>query len=380
MIFPVVEAYAEAPELALDLVDGLLLTGGRDLDAGSLRRRGPPGQRGRRPASRPARARARPAGARARAARCSASAGACRCSTSRSAAASTSTSTIPSGSTAASPGTFVGHGRGRRRHAAAAILGERRRPVRSHHHQGVDAARRAPHGVGARRRRPRRGRRDRRPRLLPRRALAPGGGSRGRRPAPLRGPRRRRGRSGRSRAVRRMSATPQRDGEPLRADPSKIVATHLSYRSRCDEYRMAAPPRVPVLLPQAAELGLRPRGRGCAPARLSLPQLRGRDRARDRQARARRLEAEALDHVAGYTVANDFGVHDFRHIDRGSMLRVKGQDGFCPLGPATRRRRRRRPRGPHRAHVRQRRAGAGGPQRRPTSSSRSPTRSPTSRG
>ena len=43
-------------------------------------------------------------------------------------------------------------------------------------------------------------------------------------------------------------------------------------------------------------------------------------------------EAEALDHVAGYTVANDFGVHDFRHIDRGSMLRVKGQDGFCPLG------------------------------------------------
>ena len=43
---------------------------------------------------------------------------------------------------------------------------------------------------------------------------------------------------------------------------------------------------------------------------------------------------DALDHVAGYTVANDFGVHDFRHIDRGSMLRVKGQDGFCPLGPA----------------------------------------------
>ncbi len=44
--------------------------------------------------------------------------------------------------------------------------------------------------------------------------------------------------------------------------------------------------------------------------------------------------AEALDYVAGYTVANDFGVHDFRHIDRGSMLRVKGQDGYCPLGPA----------------------------------------------
>ncbi len=35
VIFPVVEAYAESPELALELVDGLLLTGGRDLDAGS---------------------------------------------------------------------------------------------------------------------------------------------------------------------------------------------------------------------------------------------------------------------------------------------------------------------------------------------------------
>jgi 5-oxopent-3-ene-1,2,5-tricarboxylate decarboxylase/2-hydroxyhepta-2,4-diene-1,7-dioate isomerase len=42
---------------------------------------------------------------------------------------------------------------------------------------------------------------------------------------------------------------------------------------------------------------------------------------------------EALDCVGGYTVANDWGVHDFRHADRGSMLRVKGQDGFCPLGP-----------------------------------------------
>ncbi len=43
---------------------------------------------------------------------------------------------------------------------------------------------------------------------------------------------------------------------------------------------------------------------------------------------------EALQYVRGYRVVNDWGVHDFRHADRGSMLRVKGQDGFCPLGPA----------------------------------------------
>ncbi len=41
----------------------------------------------------------------------------------------------------------------------------------------------------------------------------------------------------------------------------------------------------------------------------------------------------ALDYVKGYTAANDFGLHDFRHADRNAMFRVKGLDGFCPLGP-----------------------------------------------
>jgi putative glutamine amidotransferase len=35
VVFPVVEVYERQPALALELVDGLLLTGGRDLDAGS---------------------------------------------------------------------------------------------------------------------------------------------------------------------------------------------------------------------------------------------------------------------------------------------------------------------------------------------------------
>jgi 5-oxopent-3-ene-1,2,5-tricarboxylate decarboxylase/2-hydroxyhepta-2,4-diene-1,7-dioate isomerase len=40
------------------------------------------------------------------------------------------------------------------------------------------------------------------------------------------------------------------------------------------------------------------------------------------------------EYVYGFAPANDVGLHDFRHADRGSMLRVKGQDGFLPLGPA----------------------------------------------
>jgi 5-oxopent-3-ene-1,2,5-tricarboxylate decarboxylase / 2-hydroxyhepta-2,4-diene-1,7-dioate isomerase len=116
--------------------------------------------------------------------------------------------------------------------------------------------------------------------------------------------------------------------------PSKIFATHLTYRSRAQEYRMAR-------LPQEPSYFLKP------PTSLSA---HGAPVARPRGCRFLNYEgeiavvigercvnvaqADALKVVRGYTVANDWGVHDFRHADRGSMLRVKGQDGFCPLGPA----------------------------------------------
>ena len=38
-------------------------------------------------------------------------------------------------------------------------------------------------------------------------------------------------------------------------------------------------------------------------------------------------------YVAGFTPANDVGAHDFRDTDAGGMTRVKGMDGFCPIGP-----------------------------------------------
>jgi 5-oxopent-3-ene-1,2,5-tricarboxylate decarboxylase/2-hydroxyhepta-2,4-diene-1,7-dioate isomerase len=42
---------------------------------------------------------------------------------------------------------------------------------------------------------------------------------------------------------------------------------------------------------------------------------------------------QAGDHIAGYTIGNDFGLHDFRDTDAGSMLRVKGSDTLAPVGP-----------------------------------------------
>ena len=42
---------------------------------------------------------------------------------------------------------------------------------------------------------------------------------------------------------------------------------------------------------------------------------------------------EAGDYIRGYSIANDYGLHDFRDTDSGSMLRVKGADTLCPVGP-----------------------------------------------
>ncbi len=43
--------------------------------------------------------------------------------------------------------------------------------------------------------------------------------------------------------------------------------------------------------------------------------------------------ADVWDHLAGFAPSNDVGLHDFRETDSGSMLRVKGMDGFAPIGP-----------------------------------------------
>ena len=42
---------------------------------------------------------------------------------------------------------------------------------------------------------------------------------------------------------------------------------------------------------------------------------------------------DAQHYIAGYTVGNDYGLHDFRDTDAGSMLRVKGSDTLAPVGP-----------------------------------------------
>jgi 5-oxopent-3-ene-1,2,5-tricarboxylate decarboxylase / 2-hydroxyhepta-2,4-diene-1,7-dioate isomerase len=115
-------------------------------------------------------------------------------------------------------------------------------------------------------------------------------------------------------------------------EPTKIIATHLSYRSRVEEYAARTPPEPSYFMKPPTTLNghrgqlRRPRGARFLNYEGEVAVVIGR-------AMHRVPEADALGHVAGYACANDVGLHDFRHADRGSMLRVKGQDGFCPIGP-----------------------------------------------
>jgi 5-oxopent-3-ene-1,2,5-tricarboxylate decarboxylase/2-hydroxyhepta-2,4-diene-1,7-dioate isomerase len=116
------------------------------------------------------------------------------------------------------------------------------------------------------------------------------------------------------------------------AEPTKIFAVHLTYRSRVEEYaaRMPAEPSYFVKPPTTLNGHRRPvrmaKGARFLNYEGELAVIVGR------RMKGVPLE-DVLDHVAGYTCANDVGMHDFRHADRGAMLRVKGQDGFLPLGP-----------------------------------------------
>jgi 5-oxopent-3-ene-1,2,5-tricarboxylate decarboxylase / 2-hydroxyhepta-2,4-diene-1,7-dioate isomerase len=116
------------------------------------------------------------------------------------------------------------------------------------------------------------------------------------------------------------------------AEPTKIIAVHLTYRSRVEEYKARIPPQPSYFMKPPTTLnghkGLlhRPKGARFLNYEGELAVVVGRT-----------LKGvgidDVLDYVLGYAPANDVGLHDFRHADRGAMLRVKGQDGFLPIGP-----------------------------------------------
>ncbi len=115
--------------------------------------------------------------------------------------------------------------------------------------------------------------------------------------------------------------------------PGKIMATHLTYRSRLVEYGVKRAPDAPSYFMKPTTSVSYHRAPVARPRGCRFLNYEGEIAVVIGKRCYGVTIEDALNYVAGYTVANDWGVHDFRHADRGSMLRVKGQDGFCPLGP-----------------------------------------------
>ena len=112
--------------------------------------------------------------------------------------------------------------------------------------------------------------------------------------------------------------------------PSKVIGVHVNYRSRAEQ--RGCTPDVPsyFLKPPSSLAGdgdpvARPRGTELLAFEGEIAIVIGR--------RARGVAPErGLEHVGWIAPANDFGLYDFRWVDRGSNVLAKGHDGFTPIG------------------------------------------------
>jgi 5-oxopent-3-ene-1,2,5-tricarboxylate decarboxylase/2-hydroxyhepta-2,4-diene-1,7-dioate isomerase len=117
------------------------------------------------------------------------------------------------------------------------------------------------------------------------------------------------------------------------SEPSKIICVHLNYQNRIDELKTEGPPapnyffKPPSSLNSHKGVVIRPRGTRFLNYEGEVAVVIGKT--------ARNIRvADALDYVEGYGLANDFAIHDFRHADRGSMLRVRARTPSPRSAPA----------------------------------------------
>jgi len=115
-------------------------------------------------------------------------------------------------------------------------------------------------------------------------------------------------------------------------NPSKIICVHLNHVSRVKEFQIKLSATPTYFQKPTSSLNSH-RGDVVRPKRCKWLNYEG-EVAIVIGRRCRNIsQKEAGDYIRGYTVANDYGLHDFRDTDAGSMLRVKGSDTLCPLGP-----------------------------------------------
>lgn len=115
-------------------------------------------------------------------------------------------------------------------------------------------------------------------------------------------------------------------------EPTKIVCVHLNHESRVKEF-LATLPSAPTYFHKPISSLNAHGGEVVRPPRCRYLNYEGEVGIVIGRECRNVAPDEAGAFIAGYTIGNDFGLHDFRDTDAGSMLRVKGSDTLCPLGP-----------------------------------------------
>jgi 5-oxopent-3-ene-1,2,5-tricarboxylate decarboxylase/2-hydroxyhepta-2,4-diene-1,7-dioate isomerase len=116
--------------------------------------------------------------------------------------------------------------------------------------------------------------------------------------------------------------------------PSKIIAVHISYRSRSIETRNKdKPTETPTYFTKPATALNGHGGQILKPADCKYLNYEGEYAVVIGKTCRNVTPDEAWDFIEGFCPALDMGLQDFRDTDQGSMLRVKGADTLLPIGP-----------------------------------------------
>jgi 5-oxopent-3-ene-1,2,5-tricarboxylate decarboxylase/2-hydroxyhepta-2,4-diene-1,7-dioate isomerase len=116
------------------------------------------------------------------------------------------------------------------------------------------------------------------------------------------------------------------------SEPTKIIAVHLNYDSRTQEFMTKLPPAPTYFHKPITALNTH-NGAVVRPAGCKWLNYEGEIVIVIGKTCRNIAPEDAAEYIAGYTVGNDYGLHDFRDTDAGSMLRVKGSDTLAPVGP-----------------------------------------------
>lgn len=114
-------------------------------------------------------------------------------------------------------------------------------------------------------------------------------------------------------------------------EPTKIICIHLNYESRRRE--LPGKTDTPSYFHKPTTAINAHRGVLTRPADCRYLNYEGEIAAIIGKPIKGIAPTDVWDALAGFAPGNDVGCQDFRDIDLGSMLRVKGMDGFCPVGP-----------------------------------------------